>query len=170
MEVLIKGLITAIDSNLGWPIIVFYSVVGILLWIHYKPKFGLWLGMAYAGAVVSANSCIWEFPMFIRRLQFNFDFWVGFATLIPLIYAVWEFKIKIKPTAYWPAAVALWAVVEVIYLYIAPMTIGNFFIDVNIYNLGSCAYMSTFIPRSVSIVILWKLLEPTSYITPLRKK
>jgi hypothetical protein len=139
--------LSLIALNVGWPVIVFYGFAVVVTSIYYMD---FRHSVLYATAVMSAVSCIWEIPMFVRSFDFGSSFQVGFFYLIPLVIMLGVFGVKPSLKPFWLLGVMV--AVDVAYAALGPTR-----------NLGvytSPEYLTTFIPRGFTAYSLARVLRP----------
>lgn len=150
-------LISLIETNVGYPILIFYAAATVLLTFAFTQKLGVILAFIYGVSLCSAVSCVWEVPLFFSANAFGDSFLVGFMYLAPLIMFKLAFKPKYNFSGIAGDAV-LFILIPFAYAFSAPMNIPDFWI--NLGNYSSFQYLTTFIPRTAALIGLADLLNP----------
>lgn len=144
-----------IESNIGYPIIIFYAASAIMLTILYRKKLKLFFALLYTLTVIAFNSSLWELPMMISGPMNQGGFFTGLIYFIPLplfmIFYNVRFNYNIKK------------IFLMLFAIITSLLFGHFYPPSLYYQLGqyySFGYLTTFIPRTISLVAISYLCIP----------
>jgi hypothetical protein len=131
------------------PVVWFYLLCSILVSVYYWGKLKIPHLFIYSLSVTALCTFLWELP-------YPNEFWIGATAIVPYIIYESYFKVKIEPQKHMKIF-AFWVVNCLVGLYIA-RTVPFFYDYVTVRY--SVAYMLTYIPRIITMVMLAKVLRP----------
>jgi len=73
-----------IESNIGYPIIIFYVMALLILSILYHKKLKLFFSIIFSLTVISFNTSLWELPMMLTGPMNVGGFITGLIYFVPL--------------------------------------------------------------------------------------
>lgn len=144
-----------IESNIGYPIIVFYAISAIIIVRFLRKKLKLFFAGLYTVGLLAFNSSLWELPMMLTGPFDMNNFVTGLVYFVPLPLVIVAYNLRI---AYAPRTLLLVCV-----SIIASALYGVFYPASAYAQLGdyySIGYFTTFIPRTLCLVSLAYLFYP----------
>ena len=144
-----------IESNVGYPIIIFYLMALLILSILYHKKLKLFFSIIFSLTVISFNTSLWELPIMLTGPINISSFTTGLVYFIPLPIFALIYNIRFTFNKKSISLLILSLSTSILYGLLLPQSlyaqIGQY------YSLG---YLTTFIPRIVSLITVTYLFYP----------
>lgn len=148
---------TIIESNIGYPIIIFYTITLLTITLLYQKKLKFFFSLLFVSTIIAFNSSLWELPIMLTGPMNQGGFITGLAYLIPMPLFILVYNIKLDYNTKKVVLLITAITVSLLYGYLYPHSLY--------YQLGqyySLGYLTTFIPRTLSLISLTYLCYPNT--------